>query len=938
MKQMGKAKGKCIGAWLLTLVMLLSLIVVPEGKVEAAEDKITVTGANDTSKPVHVKVVKETSIPVGSWEGGGPSEELTQYAVEIVNGTSGTISDWELTITCNTLNTYNAGWNGAPKSITGGNNIVVGTYTGDGDDGVWTNATIAAGKSATGAGFQMAARELENATYTLTYKQGESSGSGSSGGGNFEGGNIGTIDTSQDYNFAKLLQYSLYFYDANMCGDQVSETSLYSKDLYNGWRGDCHVNDSFTYNGKTYSAVGGYHDAGDHVKFGLPMSEAMTALGIGYYEFGTAFDELGQRQHLKTIVDYYCTYVKNCTVLNAARTEAEAFCYQVGCGQKDHESWCAPEVENEVNTQRSYTLVATPSNPATDIVGGTAAALTLNYLNFGDEEDLEYAKALFAFAKKNQKKRGASDTSGSFYYSDYGSWEDEYCLAAALLYKATNDASYKKEYNDNNRNAGNIEKPFGWENVYQAASFYAPDKSSTELSTINNWFAGVANANKSQYYCGDSWGSARINCNVQLMMLVYDKQNGTNTYSEWCKYQMSIILGNNSQGRNLVCGYNANSPTKPHHRAASGYSGWNEFNSNAAQKYTLFGALAGGPTSSDFTTYNDKVNDAVSNEVTLDYNAGMVGAAAALYLLYKDSKEEGFSNQTIRADFYGGSDFVGVSGEEVESVTLDSEALTLQVGDEKTLAVTVTPGGASHVSWKSSNTGVATVKNGVVTGVSEGEATITATAGGKSASCQVTVTTGQAGGNPGEGIGTGGNEEVKATGLTITANVKNASGVPVKSTYKLAAKKSMQLKVSFLPENAQKEELTYTSSNPKIATVSASGKVTAKKKAGTTTITITSTSGLKKSFKVKVMKKAVKKVTIKVKKTVSLKKGKTLQLKASVSPKGTSKTVFWKTSKKKVATVSQSGKVKALKKGTVKITAVATDGSGKKATLKIKIK
>ena len=638
-----------------------------------------------------------------------------------------------------------------------------------------------------------------------------------------------------------------------MCGDQVSETSLYSKDLYNGWRGDCHVNDSFTYNGKTYSAVGGYHDAGDHVKFGLPMSEAMTALGIGYYEFGAAFDELGQKQHLKTIVDYYCTYVKNCTVLNTAGTEAEAFCYQVGCGQKDHESWCAPEVENEVNTQRSYTLVATPSNPATDIVGGTAAALTLNYLNFGNEEDLKYAKALFAFAKKNEKKRGASDTSGSFYYSDYGSWEDEYCLAAALLYKATNDADYKKEYNANNRNTGNIEKPFGWENVYQAASFYAPDKNSTELSTINNWFAGVANANQSQYYCGDSWGSARINCNVQLMMLVYDKQNGTNTYSEWCKYQMSIILGNNSQGRNLVCGYNTNSPTKPHHRAASGYSGWDEFNSNATQKYTLFGALAGGPTSSDFSTYNDKVNDAVSNEVTLDYNAGMVGAAAALYLLYKDSKEEGFSNQTIRADFYGGSDFVGVSGE----VDKDS---------------------------------------------------------------------------------TGSEGEVKATGLVLNANVKNASGVPVKATYKLAAKKSMQLKVSFLPENAQKEKLTYTSSNPKIATVSASGKVTAKKKAGTTTITVTSASGIKKSFKVKVMKKAVKKVTIKAKKTVSLKKGKTLQLKASVSPKGASKTVFWKTNKQKIATVSQSGKVKALKKGTVKITAVATDGSGKKATLKIKIK
>ena len=54
-----------------------------------------------------------------------------------------------------------------------------------------------------------------------------SGGGGSTGGSTFDGSNIGTIDTSLDYNFAKLLQYSLYFYDANMCGDKVSETSLY---------------------------------------------------------------------------------------------------------------------------------------------------------------------------------------------------------------------------------------------------------------------------------------------------------------------------------------------------------------------------------------------------------------------------------------------------------------------------------------------------------------------------------------------------------------------------------------------------------------------------------------------------------------------------------------------------------------------------------------
>lgn len=887
-------KGTGLGAWLLTIVMVLSLVTVPAKSVEAAENVI-VTDALNSGKDVYVELQADGKVAANSNDAHNwPEKELTKYNVIVHNNSDTVISDWNVTITYNSITCFGGGWNNAEKS---GNSIVVGTYKGVGDDGeVWTNAQIEAGNTANGAGYQIASDDTIQSV-TLTYQVGESSGTASkddtmtdpsvlgekndavtatltksniageyyeyavkvkngssstikdwiiavpltgitktndwsswatvqayytdsylyirpikdtvksisagasvgsesaegsdkisyyassdgssipsnaivyfsttssdafsavtdnanggssdtgssSGGGStgdstFDGSNIGSIDTSLDYNFAKLLQYSLYFYDANMCGNQVSETSLYSKDLYGGWRGDCHVNDKFTYNNKTYSAVGGYHDAGDHVKFGLPMAQAMTALGIGYHEFGEAFDELGQTSHLKTIVDYYCTYVKSCTVLNTEGNQAEAFCYQVGNGDADHANWTAPEVENESATKRTDTLVATSSNPATDIVSGTAAALALNYMNFGNEEDLKYAKALFAFAKNNSKRE--ADYAGSFYHSGWGEWQDEYCLAAALLYQITKDASYATEYTSNDKNSGNIEKPYGWENAYQAAVFYAPDSSSTKSSqerTIRNWFNGVANQNSDKYYCGDSWGSARVNCNVQLMMLVSDKHEGTNTYGEWCRYQMSTILGNNSTGKNLICGYNTKSPVKPHHRAASGYSGWDDFNNNRTQKYTLYGALCGGPTSSDYSTYNDSVTDATSNEVTLDYNAGLVGATAALYLLYKDSKDAGFTNQTINADFYGGSNFSGTT-ETVLGVTLDKTEISIEEGKTQTLTATVTPSGAATVTWKSSDSKVATVSNGKVTAVKEGTATITATAGGKSASCTVTVT------------------------------------------------------------------------------------------------------------------------------------------------------------------------------------------------------
>ena len=88
---------------------------------------------------------------------------------------------------------------------------------------------------------------------------------------------------------------------------------------------------------------------------------------------------------------------------------------------------------------------------------------------------------------------------------------------------------------------------------------------------------------------------------------------------------------------------------------------------------------------------------------------------------------------------------VACNGEEqttaVESVTLNKTELTLEVGGEETLTVTVAPDDATDktVTWTSDNTAIATVENGKVTAVAAGKATITAKAGDKTASCSVTV-------------------------------------------------------------------------------------------------------------------------------------------------------------------------------------------------------
>ncbi|MBR1821682.1 MAG: Ig-like domain-containing protein [Clostridia bacterium] len=154
-------------------------------------------------------------------------------------------------------------------------------------------------------------------------------------------------------------------------------------------------------------------------------------------------------------------------------------------------------------------------------------------------------------------------------------------------------------------------------------------------------------------------------------------------------------------------------------------------------------------------------------------------------------------------------------------------------------------------------------------------------------------------------------------------------------TVKLYRNATLQLTVNYAPSNAM-AKLTWKSSKTKIAKVDADGLVTPLKK-GSTIISVTTDNGKSASVKIKVVSPPkAKKVILSASGTLVLNVGDTLQLSGTVEPAEAEQKVSWRTNKKKVASVSGTGMVTALRAGTATITAKSA-GGGKKAKVKIKV-
>lgn len=232
---------------------------------------------------------------------------------------------------------------------------------------------------------------------------------------------------------------------------------------------------------------------------------------------------------------------------------------------------------------------------------------------------------------------------------------------------------------------------------------------------------------------------------------------------------------------------------------------------------------------------------------------------------------------------------------EVSSVSLNTATIEMVEGETFSLVATVLPKDAEYdkVIWASSNASVARVNSGTVTAIKEGITTITASAGGKSATCSVKVST----------------RVVAVTSITLG---KTSLSMKVGETETITA--------TVNPDNASDKSVVWGSSDVSVATVS-DGTITAKK-SGEAIISAKSGSCIAKC-----------KVTITVstesitldKTSLSLVVGETAQLTATVKPDdATDKNVAWASSDESVAKVS-NGKVTAVKSGKATITAKCGD-------------
>ena len=438
------------------------------------------------------------------------------------------------------------------------------------------------------------------------------------------------IEGTGKYNYGEALQKSLLFYELQRSGKLPENVRC-------NWRGDSGLTDGADNN---IDLTGGWYDAGDNVKFNLPMAYSAAMLGWSLYEDPESYEQSGQKEYILGDIKWVCDYLIKC------HPEPEVFYYQVGDGNADH-SWWGPAEVMHMN-RPSYAV--TKSNPGSAVTGEASAALAAASVVFKDTDPdysakcLEYAKSLYKFADSTRSDSGYTAANG--FYNSWSGFYDELAWAGCWLYIATDDKSYLDNARSCFTQAGHdYNWSMCWDDVHIGAAVLLA-KITGEQSYkdevqkhLDFWSCGTSDGERITYSPKglawlDQWGSLRYATTTAFIATVYSRWDGcpsdkAEIYWDFAESQANYALG--SSGRSYVVGYGENPPEHPHHRTSQG-SYCDNMNEPGEARHTLYGALVGGPDASD--GYTDTVSDYNKNEVACDYNAGFTGLMASMYSRY----------------------------------------------------------------------------------------------------------------------------------------------------------------------------------------------------------------------------------------------------------------------------------------------------------------
>lgn len=441
------------------------------------------------------------------------------------------------------------------------------------------------------------------------------------------GSGLEGIASKGDYNYGEALQKAILFYDLQRSGDIDEENTR------SNWRGDSGMSDGADVG---IDLTGGLYDAGDNVKFNLPMAYTSSVLAWSVYEDKSVYESSGQLEYILENIKWVNDYLIKC------HPENDVYYYQVGDGNADHAWWGSAEVM-QMNRPSFKVDINNPGSAVSAEAAASLAACAVIYKDIDPayaSECLSHAKQLYDFAERTKSDSGYTAANG--FYNSWSGFYDELAWAGMWLYKATSENSYlnkAKQYLD--KAEGNYKWAMCWDDVYMGACTMLAIETGDKVykdkieKNLDFWTTGTGSERISYTPKGlawlDTWGSLRYATTQAFVAAVYSEWDGCSddkakTYKDFCISQVNYALG--STGRSFVVGFGENSPQHPHHRTSQG-SWCDNMNEPTASRHTLYGALVGGPDASD--GYSDTVSDFNKNEVACDYNAGFVGALAKMY-------------------------------------------------------------------------------------------------------------------------------------------------------------------------------------------------------------------------------------------------------------------------------------------------------------------